>query len=243
MKKYNKWLKHPKSGWVVWPLWTVACFLAASYLFGFLIVETFKVLGLIELIANTNGALILQTVIYAAALALIFSVRYVRNTTSKKTLGMERPMSLGDIGLGVAGYIIYFIILIAMTMVITQLIPGYVADQPQDIGFTSLYGLERLIGFFVFVMVAPIVEEVIMRGFLYGKLRQAKLPMWPAALIVSIIFGVLHGQWNVAIDTFILSMVACYLREATGTIWPGVVIHMTKNAVAFVLLFVVMLPG
>ena len=69
------------------------------------------------------------------------------------------------------------------------------------------------------------------------------MPMWPAALIVSIIFGALHGQWNVAIDTFILSMVACYLREATGTIWPGVVIHMTKNAVAFVLLFVVMIPG
>ena len=243
MKEFNKWLKHPKSGWVVWPLWTVACFLTASYLFGFLMIETFKVLGLIELIANTNGVLILQTSIYAMALVLIFSIRHVRRTTNKKTLGMQRPMSLGDIGLGVAGYIVYFIILIAITMVVAKLIPGYVADQPQDIGVTSLYGLERLIGFFVFVMVAPLVEEVIMRGFLYGKLRQAKMPVWPAALIVSVIFGALHGQWNVAIDTFILSMVACYLREATGTIWPGVVIHMTKNAIAFVLLFVVMIPG
>ena len=243
MEKLQQTLRNHKSGWVVWPVWTVACFLAASYVFGFLIIGAFKALGLVGLIANTNGALILQTIIYLMALGLIFSLRYVRKTTTKETLGVQRPMKLGDIGLGVAGYIIYFIILVGVTMLLTNLVPAYVADQPQDVGFTSLFGLERLIGFFVFVVVAPIVEEVIMRGFLYGKLRQAKMPMWPAAVIVSVIFGVLHGQWNVAVDTFILSMVACYLREVTGTIWPGVVIHMTKNAVAFTLLFIVMIPG
>lgn len=243
MTAQKAWYKRLNPEWLIWPLWTVVCFLAASYVFGFLAVQLLKALGLLGIISSTSGALIFQTVIYAVALALIFSVNKVRKTTNKKVLGVGRPMSLGDIGLGLAGYIIYFIMLLAATFVLIQFVPSYIADQPQELGFTALYGLERIIGFIVFVIVAPVVEELIMRGFLYGKLRQAKMPMWPAAVIVSVIFGALHGQWNVAVDTFILSMVACYLREATGTIWPGVVIHMIKNGVAFTLLFVVTLPG
>jgi hypothetical protein len=112
VEKLQQILPNPKLGWVVWPVWTVACFLAASYVFGFLVIEAFKVVGLVDLIANTNGALILQTIIYLIALGLIFSLRYVRKTTTKETLGIQRPMTLGEIGLGVAGYIIYFIILV-----------------------------------------------------------------------------------------------------------------------------------
>lgn len=229
--------------WIVWPLWIATCFLVASFGFGFIVVSLSRVFGAEELLYSTSGSLIFQTAIFLVMLLLIFGPRQVRKTTNKKTLGINRAMTFGDIGLGIAGYIVYFIILVAVTMIITHLIPAYAADQKQDLGFTMLFGAERMIGFFLFVVVAPIVEEVIMRGFLYGKLRQARMPMWPAALVVSVIFGCLHGQWNVGVDTFILSMVACYLREITGTIWPGVVIHMTKNAVAYVLLFVVMLPG
>ena len=101
-----------------------------------------------------------------------------------------------------------------------------------------LLGWERIFAFALFVIVAPFAEEAIMRGFLFGKLRQSKMPFWPAAIVVSLLFAVAHGQWNVGVDTFILSMVACWLREVTKTIWPGVVIHMIKNFVAFMVLFV-----
>lgn len=243
MKPYQKWLRSPKTQWLAWPAWVAVCFLAATYLVGAAVIQLLKATGALTLFASSSGALIFQTFIYVVVLALLFSLPKIRQITSKKTLGVHKPLGWSDIGLGLAGYIIYFIILIAITMLVTKLVPGYVADQPQELGFTTLFGLERMIGFFVFVVVAPIVEEIIFRGFLYGRLRQARMPMWPAAIIVSVLFGWMHGQWNVAVDTFILSMVACYLREITGTIWPGVIIHMVKNAIAFTLLFIVMLPG
>jgi membrane protease YdiL (CAAX protease family) len=34
-------------------------------------------------------------------------------------------------------------------------------------------------------------------------------------------------------------MVLCWLRERTKSLWPSILLHVTKNALAFVLLFVV----
>lgn len=183
------------------------------------------------------GAYILLGI--ATGLALVFAnIPVARRKVTAKVLGVARPLTWSDIGLGAAGYVIYFLIFIALTIILSKILPGYNADQAQDLGFDALYGINRTIGFIVLVIVTPLAEELVMRGFLFGKLRESKMPFWPAAVIVSILFGLAHGQWNVAIDTFILSMAACYLREVTGAIWPGVVIHMVKNAVAYVLLFV-----
>jgi membrane protease YdiL (CAAX protease family) len=66
---------------------------------------------------------------------------------------------------------------------------------------------------------------------------------WVAAIITSTLFGLLHGQANVAIDTFVLSMVMVYAYESRkNNLWVPVLIHATKNLVAFVVLFVLKLP-
>ena len=94
------------------------------------------------------------------------------------------------------------------------------------------------------VVVAPVVEELIFRGWLYGKMREAthgKFRTWVAIglpmLLVSLLFGLVHGQWNVGVVVFAMSLVMCALREITGTIYAGMLVHMLKNAVAFMLLF------
>jgi membrane protease YdiL (CAAX protease family) len=52
------------------------------------------------------------------------------------------------------------------------------------------------------------------------------------------VFGAVHGQWNVAIDVFSLSLIMCGLREITGNIWAGALLHMLKNGLAFYILFI-----
>ena len=92
--------------------------------------------------------------------------------------------------------------------------------------------------FVCLVILAPFCEEVLFRGWLYGKLR-FKMPAVPAILIVSLLFGVMHGQLNVGVTVFAMSIGMCVMRELTGTIWGGVLLHMLKNALAFYFLFVV----
>ena len=55
---------------------------------------------------------------------------------------------------------------------------------------------------------------------------------------MSILFGVVHMQWNVGVNVFAMSVVLCGLREITGTIYSGILVHMIKNGLAFYYLYI-----
>jgi membrane protease YdiL (CAAX protease family) len=42
-----------------------------------------------------------------------------------------------------------------------------------------------------------------------------------------------------ALDTFTLSLVLCYLRQKTDSLWPGIMLHALKNGLAFMSLFLI----
>ncbi|MBQ2637586.1 CPBP family intramembrane metalloprotease, partial [Candidatus Saccharibacteria bacterium] len=56
--------------------------------------------------------------------------------------------------------------------------------------------------------------------------------------ITSVLFAIMHGQWNVGVNVFAMSIVLCLLREMNGTIYSGILLHILKNGVAFVLLYI-----
>ena len=65
-------------------------------------------------------------------------------------------------------------------------------NEEQDVGFSNLINnRDFIVAFLSLVVVAPIVEEIIFRGWLYGKLR-ARIPALPAILAVSALFGFVH---------------------------------------------------
>ena len=168
-----------------------------------------------------------------------------RKILNRSLLGLKGWPTWTDIGLALVGFLAYLV----LASGITALFSGFSwfdAGETQEIGF-SLYlsGVDRMIAFFALVVVAPIAEEIIFRGWLYGKLR-AKLSekvsnitgMIISIILVSLLFGVVHLQWNVGVNVFALSVVLCGLREVTGTIYSGMLLHMLKNGVAFYMLYV-----
>lgn len=178
--------------------------------------------------------------VYLLTLIVVVGVPWLirRRTTTRSELGLQRLPSWLDIGLAPAGFIIYFIISAILITIFAALIPGIDIEQVQQNGFENIgQRYEYILAFATLVVVAPLAEEILFRGYLYGKVR-TKIPIWAAALLVSLIFAVVHMQWNVGIDVFALSIVLCALREITGSIWSGVLLHMLKNGVAFYFLFV-----
>lgn len=83
------------------------------------------------------------------------------------------------------------------------------------------------------VLGAAIAEEVCFRGFLFGGLRE-KLPRYLAALIAGVVFGALHALTGIsAVPPLIaFGFVLCLLYEKTGSIVPGILLHMLNNSVA-----------
>jgi membrane protease YdiL (CAAX protease family) len=181
---------------------------------------------------------VIAAAIYLFALLIAIGVPWLfKKETAAKELGLSRWPTWGDIGLAPVGFIVYFIASGLLVYLASQII-GFDMAQAQDTGFHRLSQVyEYSLAFLTLIVIAPLAEEILFRGFLYGKLRR-RLPIWVAMLVTSLLFGLVHGQWNVGVDVFALSLVLCGLRETTGSIWAGVLLHMLKNSVAFFIVFI-----
>jgi membrane protease YdiL (CAAX protease family) len=81
---------------------------------------------------------------------------------------------------------------------------------------------------------APIVEEIFFRGFLYRSLRN-RMAVLPAALIVAIVFGLGHTQYPLLErpQQAVFGFIACLLYERSGSLLPGIALHVLVDASAF----------
>lgn len=231
-----RYLKPLTSGWIGWAVLAIAAYVGSLYLTSGSILILTRI-GLFAQIDATLYALVTRILFYGVVLSLMVAIpRWLKKPVSPKTAGLGRLMSWKDIALGAASLIVY--LLLAMgALALLKLIPGVDVSQVQDLDIGRVYGVSLTAVFVALVLITPFAEELLFRGLLYGGLRARQLPAWASALLVSVLFGLAHGQLNVGVDVFCLSLVACYARELTGSIWAGVVLHMIKNFIAFAIVY------
>jgi membrane protease YdiL (CAAX protease family) len=220
--------------------WVFVGFAAASVIMSGLVVILQNMGVSLVSINGTVLNFIFAALVYVLTLAIVIGLPWLvkKHRTTASDIGTTRWPSYMDILLSLAGIVIYFIISSILSNVIQYLVPSLDFNQAQETGFAGInQRYEYMLAFLTLVVIAPVAEEILFRGYLYGKLRK-HVPVWAAALITSALFGAVHGQWNVAIDVFALSLVLCSLREVTGNIWAGMLVHMLKNSVAFYFLFI-----
>ncbi len=161
----------------------------------------------------------------------------------KKAIGLRKPR-LTDILYGFFGLVIYYPIYLVAVSLLSSLDKSFNANQKQDIGFTSVHGLGPLIVTFIsLVILPPIAEEIVFRGYLYGSMKKW-LPKIFAAIVTSVIFASAHliegvggPLWVGALDTFILSMVLVYLREKSDGLYASMTLHALKNGLAYYIIY------
>jgi len=236
----GKWSRR----WWLWaigvPAWILVGFYAAQFIIvGVLYVVRDAGVSFEDLDDNVFNA-VLAAAVYLLTLLIVIGVPWLvrRVRTTREDIGLTRLPSWMDIVLPLPGFVIYFFVAAILAYIASVTFPGFNADQVQETGFSQLTNnFEYILAFVTLIIVAPLAEEVLFRGYLYGWLRK-KMPIWLAMLLTSALFGFLHGQWNVGINVFALSLVLCSLREVTGSIWAGILLHMLKNGLAFYLLFI-----
>jgi membrane protease YdiL (CAAX protease family) len=182
-------------------------------------------------------------VLFTELFALILLSWLMRITRDNwRSIGVRRPKPAHIIYTFI-GLAVYFAIYIAIATLLTNVLNF---DQKQELGFDEqVTGINLLLVFISLVVLPPIAEEIIFRGYLYTRFKRV-LSLRVAAIAVSLLFASGHLQvgfgnpllWTAALDTFILSLVLVYVREKTGTVWAGVGIHAMKNLIAFSILFV-----
>jgi membrane protease YdiL (CAAX protease family) len=236
-----------------WPmLFVLPAWVSLAYVFGnalvyllLIILNSFHV-SIESLVRPAIVQTVIATLIYMLTIGIAIAGPYLlkrKATTSLDDLGLNRLLSWVDIGLAPLTFIFYTVAAGVILALVSSAIPGFPVDQTQDVGFKAFGSrADNLLAFGTLVILAPLAEETLFRGYLYGKLKKY-VPTLVAALVTSLLFGIAHFQWNVGIDVFILSLFLCGLRSLTGSIWAGVLVHMIKNGIAYYLIFIAPIVG
>lgn len=234
----SKIVKSLKSGsdLIYLPILAIITFYAAQFIVG---VTMLVILGA-DTLKTPLAATIFSALVYTLSfIFLLFTLKHIKplkDPVTRNELGLKDLITFSDIGLAIAGFFGY----LAFSAILTALFsvfPWFNLNEAQPLLYSTLISPSgKILAAIALVVVGPILEEVIYRGLIYGKLRK-KHSLITSILIVSILFGFLHGQWNVGVDVFTLSVVACLMRETTGTIYAGILLHVIKNTIAFYFLF------
>ncbi len=152
------------------------------------------------------------------------------------SLGLKRQ-GLAKLWMVIPAYFIYLFMTVSLIVIAGIFLDSSVLDQEQDLGYeNATQAWELGAAFLALVVIAPFVEELLFRGFLFKSLRQ-NIALWAAVFISAALFGLAHLQINVGLDTFALAIMLALLLEKTGNLFISVGLHSLKNAVAFTFLF------
>lgn len=82
-------------------------------------------------------------------------------------------------------------------------------------------------------LVTPLLEELLHRGVVYGRLRR-RMGMWSSVILSALIFAILHFNIVQFIYAFLLGIVFALFVEKTGKLYPAVLAHILANGVAVI---------
>ncbi len=103
------------------------------------------------------------------------------------------------------------------------------------LGFAGLPPGRVVLAILFNTVLAGISEELACRGVLYQGLR-SRLPIWPAILISTLLFGAVHvlngfvtgdflGAGVQALAAFLTGIAFMAIRVRTGSLYPGMILH------------------
>jgi membrane protease YdiL (CAAX protease family) len=84
------------------------------------------------------------------------------------------------------------------------------------------------------ILVAPLIEEIIFRGYFFHVIHRAKGER-PAIYVISLVFAFLHvgqywGDWPAIVMVMLLGFALAILRARTGTTLASIIAHYAYNA-------------
>jgi uncharacterized protein len=226
-----------------WPVWTVPAGLGLGLAFTLLTGSIVLAVGAASGTSLSNeppavniAESVAQDASFVAAV-LCFAVFMFRGRPAD--FGFRRvPIGLAFgafLTAGIGYYVISYFYTVALNVHGRDTLPS---------GFGVNSSTAALIATTIFVcLVAPIAEELIFRGFIFGALRRIRLPIggehagtWLAAVITGVLFGAAHVGGTATAGQLIqlgfLGFVLCLLRWRTGSLYPGMALHSLNNALA-----------
>lgn len=107
-------------------------------------------------------------------------------------------------------------------------LPGF---DPANLNLLEV-GRAPVGSFLLFVVIAPLTEEIFFRGFVLRGLL-GRLRVWPAILLAALLFGLIHANIRQFVLALVLGTACGHWLWRTGSTGPALLSHAVLNLVAF----------
>jgi membrane protease YdiL (CAAX protease family) len=189
----------------------------------------------VEQVFETNPQLLVGTNVLWYGLLFLFlyvTLAVLRGLPFWRTLGWRKLNSSAAAGKG-SGWMYFFsgcglaifVALASYNMKNTEHLPI------QEI-FKNRTGALLLMG--MAVLIAPLVEETVFRGYLYPIFAKS-LGVLPGILITGVLFGLMHGSqlgwtWGLVLLLTFVGVIFTFARARTGTVLASFLLHLGYNS-------------
>ena len=163
----------------------------------------------------------------------VLSLLSVRHISPGQAFGVWKLQALQLIKLSILSLAALYP-LVFLVQIFLEKIQGIHPQQPlvQFLRQNTHYS-DRAIVTLLAVVIAPLSEELIFRGYLYGVLRQ-HIGLLGAMLITSTLFAAIHQYWPVFPGLFLLAVGLSLVYELTGCLLVPILMHSLFNFIGIV---------
>ncbi len=196
-------------------------------------------LDLVETFGQNTILLSLSLVVNIVTCLYIFNIVRTGYGLPVASLGLTTRNWKCDVKTGLKYYLIVLPAIIASGFIVDSVLRAFgIKPKQQDI-LNNLLNEDSLgvLAFMVFfgMFAAPIVEELLFRGFLQSAVRTT-CDKLQTILISGFIFALIHWNAHVFLQIFVLGIMLAYLFEKTGSLVAPITVHICHNTVTLVFL-------
>ena len=172
---------------------------------------------------------------------LLVYLRVFRGENPAELFGLRR-MGLGRAGLiGLLAIIPAWVVVTACMYLLNHLMEGFWPDlKGQDLAQSFLksgnWGAKAMLAVSA-VIIAPLMEEIVFRGFIYGVLKRYTDGIF-AAMCSSLLFAIVHMHVGTMFPLAVLALAFCAAYEYTGSLFVPMIMHGIFNATSLILMLV-----
>ena len=101
-------------------------------------------------------------------------------------------------------------------------------DRYTQVEVQTVPAWDSILDFVSAILIVPLAEEMAFRGVIFGELREKMHPII-AALISSLIFGILHGVSVHVVYAVFCGVALCMVYHYSESIWVSLTVHAVFN--------------
>lgn len=163
---------------------------------------------------------------------IIPSVIFVFATRTK----WRDMLKLKPIRLSTAAIVILFTFLCMPLVTVVNLTSQFFVENAVEASSDLLMMMPFGVTFFIVAIYAPVCEEVVFRGITYESVKK-DMSVLKAMVVSAVFFGLAHMNFNQAAYALLLGLILVLVREATGSLWATILMHVVFNGWNVILMY------